>query len=968
MSNAPSIKVAVRIRPPTSWEAGRLPEAPTFEDLTLRGEGSLTSAKRPTNTPLSHILRVTDQRLLVFDPPDEDTARAFKERGFLPPGTKRYKDRRFLFDRVFDTDAQQRDVFEETAKPLLDGLFDGYNATVFAYGATGCGKTYTISGTDYDPGLIYLTMAELFQQIEDRKDELVIDVAVTFLEIYNEEIRDLLAEPGSTPPRGGLVIREDKAVKVSGLTELRPVSAEEVKQIVLAGNLRRTQSPTHANETSSRSHAVLQIHLTTSPRTADTTEMHRMATLSIIDLAGSERASATKNMGERMVEGANINKSLLALGNCINALCEAGGRKVHVPYRNSKLTRLLKFSLGGNCKTVMIVCVAPASNHFDDTHNTLVYAERAKKIKTKTVTANYINVDRHVGQYVEAINRLNAEVAELKAKLAGKLGAEAEITKRRQTEAKAEVERAKSDMDSKLEQSRGSIMEGATCQASLNIAQSKVQAIRRRMAEIDAISVNGILSSDLQAERALLLSLLEPEEQILHADSAFRARLRKASNTSSMFDATLKAMCQRRHDKLDDVALDNVALDAKAKRAVVEQVKAEAEANAYKAVVERQTELLTNLTGILARCTVMLKDSSQRLLTAAASPETLETVTQSLPSYLQRLAEANDASFATLFGSSTSSYVPNAFASSLSSFAGYAKPAPISAYAGPSITTLRRSPRHLSNETVSSPRKSKSPRKSSAVRSAVPLKEKKSLRWKDEAGQGDLHEGPIFNASSVGIDSSVSQQTSSVAGSESDWEDEKPEDSSNISVSMTSTTGTAKRPRSSRLDPGYLKASKSSLLASLPEIDSPAMSILGRHSGPLSDRGNQMDMDSSDSFSLLAIPKGKNSSATPRMPSSMARSNRRRSQIGPIRSEKTSRRRSSLIPQPSPPHGSKTSVVGGARRVPIESVRSPAKRAKRNSLLSVSRAGRSSRTSVSSPSDQNATLFFPTNGSKPTWK
>ena len=229
-------------------------------------------------------------------------------------------------------------------------------------------------------------MADLFQQIEDRKDDYTTEVVVTFLEIYNEEIRDLLVDPGVQTPRGGLQIREDKSVKVVGLTELRPKTAEEVKDIVLMGNSRRTQSPTHANETSSRSHAVLQVHVTQSPRTASLTEECFMGTLSIIDLAGSERAAATTNMGQRMVEGANINKSLLALGNCINALCESGGAVRHVPYRNSKLTRLLKFSLGGNCKTVMIVCVAPTSLHFDDTHNTLIYAERATKIKTRVVT------------------------------------------------------------------------------------------------------------------------------------------------------------------------------------------------------------------------------------------------------------------------------------------------------------------------------------------------------------------------------------------------------------------------------------------------------------------------------------------------------------------------------------------------------------------------------------------------------
>src|SRR6201996_1937806 len=306
-------------------------------------------------------------------------------------------------------------------------------------------------------------MADLFQRIEDKRDETTFEVAVTFLEIYNEEIRDLLMEPGSASPKGGLAIREDKHVKVVNLTELRPSNADEVKEIVLLGNQRRTQSPTHANETSSRSHAVLQVHVTQSPRTASLSEEKTIATLSIIDLAGSERAAATTNMGQRMVEGANINKSLLALGNCINALCESGGTTRHIPYRNSKLTRLLKFSLGGNCKTVMVVCIAPTSLHFDDTHNTLLYAERATKIKSRVVTRNVVNVDRHVGQYVEAINRLNAEVAELKAKLAGKLSTEAEIARRKKAEAQAEVDRVKNDMQTRADQMQAPIKDGAIC-------------------------------------------------------------------------------------------------------------------------------------------------------------------------------------------------------------------------------------------------------------------------------------------------------------------------------------------------------------------------------------------------------------------------------------------------------------------------------------------------------------------------
>lgn len=189
---------------------------------------------------------------------------------------------------------------------------------------------------------------------------------------------------------------------------------QEVMDMIVRGNEYRTMSPTEANATSSRSHAVLQINVSSKDRNASVNEPHTMATLSIIDLAGSERASATKNRGERLIEGANINKSLLALGSCINALCDPRKRN-HVPYRNSKLTRLLKFSLGGNCRTVMIVCVSPSSAHFDETQNTLRYANRAKNIQTK-VTKNVFNVNRHVKDYLKKIDEQRQLIEELMKK------------------------------------------------------------------------------------------------------------------------------------------------------------------------------------------------------------------------------------------------------------------------------------------------------------------------------------------------------------------------------------------------------------------------------------------------------------------------------------------------------------------------------------------------------------------------
>ena len=345
----------------------------------------------------------------VFDPPDDSQIQR-NAKSYGPPG-RRCKDQTFGFDRVFDENTSQAEVYEATTRNLLDSVLDGYNATVFAYGATGCGKTHTITGTAQQPGVIFLTMQELFERIADQTEDKVTEISLSYLEIYNETIRDLLVPGGS---KQGLMLREDAnaAVSVAGLSSHRPQSVQEVMDMIVRGNEYRTMSPTEANATSSRSHAVLQINVSQKDRNASINEPHTMATLSIIDLAGSERASATKNRGERLTEGANINRSLLALGSCINALCDPK-KKNHIPYRNSKLTRLLKFSLGGNCKTVMIVCISPSSQHFDETQNTLRYANRAKNIQTK-VTRNVYNVNRHVKDFLVKIDEQMAMINELK--------------------------------------------------------------------------------------------------------------------------------------------------------------------------------------------------------------------------------------------------------------------------------------------------------------------------------------------------------------------------------------------------------------------------------------------------------------------------------------------------------------------------------------------------------------------------
>ncbi|EME46807.1 hypothetical protein DOTSEDRAFT_78951 [Dothistroma septosporum NZE10] len=412
---ASSIQVAVRVRPFTIQEAAQVQrndDSPLF-----LGDGSLAAAPKARSAKgMRNVIKVLDDKTLIFDPPEENQIQRLSRHISVTTG-KRSKDQTFGFDRVLDEHTTQAEVYDQTTRGLLDSVLDGFNCTVFAYGATGCGKTHTITGSSQEPGIIFMTMQELFERIDDLKDKKTCDVSLSYLEIYNERIRDLLSDD----PKGqDLSLRENSThdVEVAELSTHKPQNVQEVMDMVIQGNAKRTQSPTEANATSSRSHAVLQVSVTLKDRDAETgetvSESVTCSTLRIIDLAGSERASATKNRGARLTEGANINKSLLALGSCINALCDT--RTKHIPYRNSKLTRLLKFSLGGNCRTVMIVCISPCSVHFDETQNTLRYANRAKNIQTKSVR-NVFNVDRHVKDYVVKINEQVQRINELTAQL-----------------------------------------------------------------------------------------------------------------------------------------------------------------------------------------------------------------------------------------------------------------------------------------------------------------------------------------------------------------------------------------------------------------------------------------------------------------------------------------------------------------------------------------------------------------------
>ncbi|KAG6402522.1 hypothetical protein SASPL_134718 [Salvia splendens] len=354
----------------------------------------------------------------------------------------------FTFDHVYGSSGSPSTaMYEESVAPLVDGLFQGYNATVLAYGQTGSGKTYTMGTSLKDgvhTGLIPKAMSALFSKIETLKHEIEFQLNVSFIEIHKEEVRDLL-DPSSThrqeiangnaakmtsPGKPPIQIRETSngVITLAGSTERGVKTLNEMADCLEQGSLSRATGSTNMNNQSSRSHAIFTITVEQmrklhpgNPNDSNyndcMTEEYLCAKLHLVDLAGSERAKRTGSDGLRFKEGVHINKGLLALGNVISALGDDKKRKegVHVPYRDSKLTRLLQDSLGGNSRTVMIACISPADINAEETLNTLKYANRARNIQNKPV----VNRDPISNEMLKMRQQLEFLQAELCARGGG---------------------------------------------------------------------------------------------------------------------------------------------------------------------------------------------------------------------------------------------------------------------------------------------------------------------------------------------------------------------------------------------------------------------------------------------------------------------------------------------------------------------------------------------------------------------
>ena len=314
------------------------------------------------------------------------------------------QDRRFAFDRVFGFDSSQDSLYIEAARSIVDSVLEGYNGTIFAYGQTGTGKTFTQSG------IMDNSFGHIFDFISSSAKDTQFLVHASYYEIYNEEIRDLLVKGPSKPLKLKETINSNQtnSVYVKNLSRYSVYNVSELQKLKVLGEKQRVIASTNMNVHSSRSHTVFTITIEMIMKSQDQPKGSlRIGKLNLVDLAGSERQTKTGTVGDRLKEAAKINLSLTSLSLVIAALTDP--KASHIPYRNSKLTRILSDSLGGNSKTLLIACIGPSKSNLDETLSTLRFASTAKKIKNKAV----INEDAKD----TLLRKLQEQIAELRKQL-----------------------------------------------------------------------------------------------------------------------------------------------------------------------------------------------------------------------------------------------------------------------------------------------------------------------------------------------------------------------------------------------------------------------------------------------------------------------------------------------------------------------------------------------------------------------
>jgi kinesin family protein 18/19 len=334
-----------------------------------------------------------------------------KEKNITITKTKQNK---FAFDFAFQEKTNQEEIYHYTTETLLQSVFDGFNSTVFAYGATGSGKTYTMVGNGENPGLMVRTISDLFNMIKSNNNDNNYRITINYIEVYNETLKDLLSENENS----NVELRSDplKGNVLIGCEFIEVNNANDAFKLLIKGNRRRRETPTVNNSNSSRSHAILQINL---EREEKNNNYYSFGKFILVDLAGSEKISANSGKISKANESGSINKSLLALANCINILCSSNSKNF-IPWRDSKLTRILQESLSGNCRIVMIATISPSLMCIEETMYTLQYANRAKNLKVNLKKNVVDNKKITINKYEEIIQNLQQQINETKKEIANK--------------------------------------------------------------------------------------------------------------------------------------------------------------------------------------------------------------------------------------------------------------------------------------------------------------------------------------------------------------------------------------------------------------------------------------------------------------------------------------------------------------------------------------------------------------------